>query len=61
MWSLLLRDPEKKHRGVTAFIIESDMPGFSVGKKEKKLGDPFLAHDGDFVRELSGSAGKSVR
>lgn len=32
-------DPEKKQRGgVSAFIIEKDFPGFSVGKKEKKLG-----------------------
>lgn len=31
-------DAEKKHKGITAFIVESDMPGFSVGKKEKKLG-----------------------
>ncbi|UOE93980.1 acyl-CoA dehydrogenase [Alkalihalobacillus sp. LMS39] len=31
-------NPELKHKGVTAFIVESDMPGFSVGKKEKKLG-----------------------
>jgi alkylation response protein AidB-like acyl-CoA dehydrogenase len=30
--------PEKKHRGVTAFIIETDKPGFSVGKTEPKLG-----------------------
>lgn len=30
--------PEKKHKGVSAFIIEKDFPGFSVGKKEKKLG-----------------------
>ncbi|WP_216828724.1 acyl-CoA dehydrogenase [Alkalihalobacterium elongatum] len=33
-----LTDPEKKHKGTSAFIVESDMPGFSVGKKEKKLG-----------------------
>lgn len=34
-----LTDVEKKTRGgVTAFIVESDFPGFSVGKKEKKLG-----------------------
>ncbi|MFV8829011.1 acyl-CoA dehydrogenase [Alkalihalobacterium sp. APHAB7] len=33
-----LTDPEQKHRGTSAFIVESDMPGFSVGKKEKKLG-----------------------
>lgn len=31
-------DPESKHKGTTAFIVESDFPGFSVGKKEKKLG-----------------------
>lgn len=31
-------DPEKKQKGVSAFIIEKDFPGFSVGKKEKKLG-----------------------
>ncbi|WP_174734754.1 acyl-CoA dehydrogenase [Mesobacillus harenae] len=33
-----LTDPENKHKGTTAFIIEKDFPGFSVGKKEKKLG-----------------------
>ncbi|WP_216829979.1 acyl-CoA dehydrogenase [Alkalihalobacterium elongatum] len=31
-------DADKKHKGITAFIVESDMPGFSVGKKEDKLG-----------------------
>jgi alkylation response protein AidB-like acyl-CoA dehydrogenase len=30
--------PEKKHRGITAFIVETDKPGFAVGKKEPKLG-----------------------
>jgi alkylation response protein AidB-like acyl-CoA dehydrogenase len=33
-----LTDPSSKHKGTTAFIIESDFEGFSVGKKEKKLG-----------------------
>ncbi|AST93786.1 MULTISPECIES: acyl-CoA dehydrogenase [Sutcliffiella] len=33
-----LTDPTSKHKGTSAFIIESDFPGFSVGKKEKKLG-----------------------
>jgi alkylation response protein AidB-like acyl-CoA dehydrogenase len=33
-----LTDPEKKQKGISAFIIEADFPGFSVGKKEKKLG-----------------------
>ncbi|WP_096156327.1 MULTISPECIES: acyl-CoA dehydrogenase [Bacillus] len=31
-------DPSNKHKGTSAFIIESDFPGFSVGKKEQKLG-----------------------
>lgn len=33
-----LTDPSSKHKGTSAFIIEKDFPGFSVGKKEKKLG-----------------------
>ena len=31
-------DPAKGYRGITAFIVERDFPGFSVGKKEDKLG-----------------------
>ncbi|MGI8316583.1 acyl-CoA dehydrogenase [Halobacillus mangrovi] len=31
-------DPEAGSRGVSAFIIEKDTPGFTTGKKEKKLG-----------------------
>jgi butyryl-CoA dehydrogenase len=31
-------DPAKRARGVTAFLVEKDMPGFVVGKKEKKMG-----------------------
>ncbi|MEK4536396.1 acyl-CoA dehydrogenase [Peribacillus sp. FSL K6-1552] len=27
-----------KHKGISAFIVEKGFPGFSVGKKEKKLG-----------------------
>ncbi len=34
----IMTKPEKKHRGITAFIIEADKPGFSLGKKEPKLG-----------------------
>lgn len=30
--------PEKAHRGVTAFIVETDQPGFERGKTEPKLG-----------------------
>jgi alkylation response protein AidB-like acyl-CoA dehydrogenase len=31
-------DREKKHKGINAFIVESDWDGFEVGPKEKKLG-----------------------
>ncbi len=30
--------PELRHKGITAFLVERDMPGFAVGKKEEKLG-----------------------
>lgn len=30
--------PELRHKGITAFLVERDMPGFAVGKKEDKLG-----------------------
>lgn len=33
-----MTQPEKKHKGVTAFIIETDKPGFTRGKTEPKLG-----------------------
>jgi len=33
-----MTDPQQKHRGITAFIVESDKPGFQVGRKEDKLG-----------------------
>ena len=31
-------DPAKGYRGITGFVVERDFPGFSVGKKEDKLG-----------------------
>jgi alkylation response protein AidB-like acyl-CoA dehydrogenase len=31
-------DPAKGYKGITAFIVEKTFPGFSVGKKEDKLG-----------------------
>jgi alkylation response protein AidB-like acyl-CoA dehydrogenase len=30
--------PEEGYKGITAFIVERDFPGFTVGKKEDKLG-----------------------
>ncbi len=31
-------DPAKRARGITAFLVEAGTPGFTVGKKEKKMG-----------------------
>ena len=31
-------DPTKGYKGITGFVVERDFPGFSVGKKEDKLG-----------------------
>ncbi len=31
-------DPSKGYKGITAFLVEKDFPGFTVGKKEDKLG-----------------------
>jgi len=31
-------DKEKKAKGISAFIVEKDTPGFSFGKKERKMG-----------------------
>jgi alkylation response protein AidB-like acyl-CoA dehydrogenase len=33
-----MTDPKKKHRGITAFLIDATLPGFVRGKKEPKLG-----------------------
>ena len=31
-------DPSAGYKGITAFLVEKDSPGFTVGKKEDKLG-----------------------
>lgn len=33
-----MTQPERKHKGISAFIIETDKPGFERGKTEPKLG-----------------------
>ena len=39
-------DPDKKHRGISAFVVEKGTPGFFVGKEEKKNGASGLGHGG---------------
>ncbi|HXF84432.1 MAG TPA: acyl-CoA dehydrogenase [Anaerolineales bacterium] len=34
----MMTDPEKKHKGITAFLVEGNTPGLIRGKKEPKLG-----------------------
>jgi len=31
-------DKEKKHKGLTAFIVPADTPGVTIGRKEEKMG-----------------------
>jgi short-chain 2-methylacyl-CoA dehydrogenase len=31
-------DPSKGYKGITGFLVEREFPGFSIGKKENKLG-----------------------
>jgi butyryl-CoA dehydrogenase len=31
-------DPDKKHRGLSAFVVEKGTPGFSLGREENKMG-----------------------
>lgn len=35
---MAMTDPEAGTRGISAFIVEKDFPGFSVGPKEHKMG-----------------------
>ncbi len=37
-YTIFARTRDDKHRGVSAFIVPADAPGFSVGKHEKKMG-----------------------
>jgi len=43
-------DPSLGHTGITAFIVEKDMPGLSAGKKEDKMGMR-ACHTGDVILE----------
>jgi len=61
-------NPEAGYRGITAFIIEKDFPGFTVGKKEDKLGirasstTELILEDCKVPREnVLGEAGKGYK
>jgi alkylation response protein AidB-like acyl-CoA dehydrogenase len=61
-------DPAAGYRGITAFLVEGDTPGFSVGKKEDKLGirassTVELILDGCVVQESNvlGEVGKGYK
>ncbi|MFV0313669.1 MAG: acyl-CoA dehydrogenase family protein [Anaerotignum sp.] len=41
-------DPEKKAKGISAFIVEADRPGVSAGKEEDKMGIR-LSHTAELV------------
>jgi len=61
-------DPKAGHKGITAFLIDRDSSGFSIGKKENKLGirasstcelcldDVKLSHD-----QVLGNVGKGYK
>src|SRR5512145_2941025 len=34
----MMTEPEKKHKGISAFLVDAKTPGFIRGKKEPKLG-----------------------
>ena len=35
---IAMTDKSKGNKGISAFIVEKGTPGFSVGKKERKMG-----------------------
>ncbi len=61
-------DPEAGYKGITAFVVERGRPGFSVGKKEDKLGirassTTELVFDGVRIpsRNILGEVGKGYK
>ena len=61
-------DPAAGYKGITAFLVERGMPGFTVGRKEDKLGIRAsstceLVFDGCEIREesLLGEPGKGYK
>ena len=51
-------DLSQGYKGITAFLVERDFPGFAVGKKENKFGDPRVQYLRARSRRLQGTRGK---
>ena len=45
-------DPDAGHRGISAFVVEKDSPGFSIGKLEQQARRARIAHRGRCPRRL---------
>ena len=54
-------DASKGYKGITAFLIEKDFPGFTVGKKEDKLGIRVVVHLRTDSRRLPRAQGERAR
>ena len=48
-----MTDPEQGHRGISAFLVNTDLPGFSLGKPEPKLGIRASATSEILLEDLS--------
>ncbi len=49
---MAVTDPEKGAKGISAFVVHKDDPGFSVGAKERKLGIKGSPDPRDLLRGL---------
>lgn len=56
---MAMTDKSKGTKGISAFIVERDFPGFSIGKKEKKDGYPGFRHLRVDIRKLCRTQGES--
>ena len=54
-------DPTSKHRGISAFVVESDSPGFEVARLEPKLGIAGLDDRRARLRRLPRARGEPDR